>query len=88
MMLLMFVVFTRYSCRAAFSAGRAVNEGKPRLPQSGSRCSHAPTRFARLIQILDETDGVPEVPTVVVGGIHIVAVEVQVVGGAGTVGRT
>ena len=63
-------------------------KGKPRLPQSGSRGSHAPTRFARLIQILDETDGVPEVPTVVVGGIHIAAVEVQVVGVVGIAGRT
>ena len=62
-------------------------KGKPRLPQSGSRGSHAPTRFARLL-ILDKTDGVPEVPTVVVGGIHIAAVEVQVVGVVGIAGRT
>ena len=65
-------------------------KGKPRLPQSGSRGSHAPTRFARLIQILDETDGAPVAPTEAFGGIHEAAAEVQVVGVAGIdiAGRT
>ena len=75
---------------AAFSARRAVNEGEPRLPQSGRRGSHTPTRFARLIQILDETDGAPVAPTEAFGGIHEAATEVQVVGVAGIdiAGRT
>ena len=73
---------------AAFSAGRAVNEGKLRLPQGGWRGSHTPTRFARLIQILDETDGEPAVPTAEAVGIHVVATEEQVVGVALIEGRT
>ena len=71
---------------AAFSARRAVNEGKPRLPQSGSRGSHTPTRFARLL-ILDETDGAPVVPIAAVDGNHTAAIEVQAAGVAG-IGRT
>ena len=65
-----------------------IYEGKPRLPQSGRRGSHTPTRFARLIQILDETDGAPVVPIEAFGGIHEAAAEVQVVGGNGIAGRT
>ena len=60
---------------AVFSARRAVNEGKPRWPQGGWRGSHTPTRFARLIQILDETDGLPAVPSAVAVEIHFVVIE-------------